>query len=688
MDSPLSRFVGVGPVRQRELAELGLRSAGDLLGHLPHRYEDRRKVISVAEALNSLEGHCTVRGVLHDLRAIRVRRRNLNLISGRLSDGSGELQVSWFNRPYLVNQVIPGEEYLLSGKLRPTRGGVQLQNPSCERADSQVHAGRIVPIYLAAGKFGPAFLRRLISDVLDRVDVMETVPEYLPEALLASRGLPPLGEAIVELHRPAESVSIESLNARRSPAHLRLIYGEFFDLQLELALLRADQIEQPKPHEYAVNDRVREVARGILPFRLTDAQKRVLKQIVDDLRQREPMLRLLQGDVGSGKTIIAALALVVAFESGLQGAFMAPTELLAEQHFRTLQSILGERYRVVLLTSSAAEGKQSRALLKQGHAQLAVGTHALIQEKISFRQLGLCVIDEQHRFGVAQRRLLQRKGLRPDMLVMTATPIPRSLALTAYGDLEVSVLDELPPGRSPVATQVVPLEMRSQVYAELHRELRAGAQAYIVFPLIEESRHLEVASIETQGTEIRALLGDVPSAVLHGRMPATERDEVMKAFTGGTLRVLIATTVIEVGVDVPQATIMIIESAERFGLAQLHQLRGRVGRGRRVSRCVALHGKLSVEGERRLACFGSTTDGFEIAETDLDIRGPGELLGTRQAGLPSFRAANLLRDREWLIRARADARELLPRLEEPQFARLRRRILPRVKSRYERFAGG
>jgi ATP-dependent DNA helicase RecG len=376
------------------------------------------------------------------------------------------------------------------------------------------------------------------------------------------------------------------------------------------------------------------------------------------------MRRLLQGDVGSGKTIVAALALAAAVESGFQAAFMAPTELLAEQHYANLERLLGGRYRLVLLTGSAAEAGSLRERLATGEAQLAVGTHALIQETVEFRRLGLTVIDEQHRFGVAQRALLREKGDRPDLLVMTATPIPRSLALTAYGDLPVSTLDELPPGRSPVRTEVVAAGRRAEVYRRLREAVEAGALAYVVAPLIEESGRLAAASLAGVEQGVREALPGFPLAVLHGRMPAAERERTMRAFAAGEVRVLVATTVIEVGVDVPEATWMVIESAERFGLAQLHQLRGRVGRGAAPATCVALHGRLTETARRRLEVFVSTLDGFVIAEEDLALRGPGDLMGTRQAGVPTLRAARLPADWDWLVQARDDARELLERLDE------------------------
>jgi ATP-dependent DNA helicase RecG len=589
--------------------------------------------------------------------------------------------VVWFNRPYLAEQTDAGAEYILYGPVREGNDGPELLNPSCERvADGEeggaLHGGRIAPVYPAVGALGPPFFRRLMGQLVAALDLSRQVPERLPEEVLARHGLPRLGEALRALHDPGPDADIEALCHRRSPAHLRLVYEELLDLQVRLALQRAAE-EVPRTLFYRVDDALRGVARGVLPFRLTGAQKRALREIVGDLQGPAPMLRLLQGDVGSGKTLVAALALVVALENGFQGAFMAPTELLAEQHYANLERLLGHRYRLGLFTGSASDSGALRRRLAAGEVQLAVGTHALIQEGVEFRRLGLAVVDEQHRFGVAQRGLLRSKGGeadRPDLLVMTATPIPRSLALVAYGDLPVSVIDELPPGRLPIATEVLPARQRAAVYRRLREELAAGGRAYIVFPRIEESAD-GAASVEVLGEKVRASLKGISTAVLHGRMPRAERDRAMRAFAAGEVQALLATTVIEVGVDVPEATWMVIESAERFGLAQLHQLRGRVGRGSRPSVCVALHGKLTEDARQRLEAFGSTTDGFVLAEADLAIRGPGDLLGTRQAGLPELRVADLAEHRDWLVQARDDARELLGRLDGPALAGLREAAL-------------
>jgi ATP-dependent DNA helicase RecG len=653
----------------------------DLLRHLPLRYEDRRDVRTIAEISVALSGGShTLRGRLSGVRRIHTRRRGFSVVRAVLHDGTGTLPVVWFNRPYLTGQALEGEEWLLHGEVRQGRSGPELLNPSCERPDQAVHGARIAPVYPAAGGLGPALLRRILDTILAEIDLPRQVLDPLPGGLLARRGLPPLGEALLALHEPRDA-DVRELNARRSPAHRRLIYQELLELQLGLALLRDREREEVRTRQhrrYRVDDELRNVVRGVLPFALTRAQKRALKEIVADLQGPRPMLRLLQGDVGSGKTIVAALALVVALENGYQGAFMAPTELVAEQHFASLERLLGGRYRLGLFTGSRRDAAL-RQELAAGEVQLAVGTHALIQEGVEFRDLGLAVVDEQHRFGVLQRGRLRAKGELPDMLVMTATPIPRSLALAAWGDLDVSTIDELPPGRTPVETRVLPARERRKVYRELRQELAAGGRAYVVFPLIEGSEQLSAASpasITEMGEKVRQLLADVPSAVLYGRMPAAERERTLRAFAAGEVRVLLSTTVIEVGIDVPEATWMVVESAERFGLAQLHQLRGRVGRGPRPSRCIALHGKLGEAGERRLRVFASTTDGFRLAEEDLAIRGPGELLGLRQAGLPGFRVARLPDDLELLMQARDDARELLAGLRGGELDELRRRVTP------------
>ncbi|MFL6194050.1 MAG: ATP-dependent DNA helicase RecG [Thermoanaerobaculia bacterium] len=676
LEAPLRTVPGVGPARARALAEAGLRTVRDLIFHLPFRYEDRRSLLPVAAAVTGAAA--TFRGRLTGLRRLRTRRRGFSLVRGFVEDASGRLAVVWFNRPYLADQAGDGE-YVLHGPVREGKAGLELVNPSCEKAEDEetVHAGRITPVYPAAGKVGPAALRRIVPAVLERVDLPAQVEETIPRELLDRYDLPSLGTALDALHHPAADTAagaLEALNGRRSPAHLRLIYGELLELQVALALLRRREESEPRRHQYRLGPGPRKAIAGIPPFPLTGAQQRVIGEILADLESPHPMHRLLQGDVGSGKTIVAALALAAALESGFQAAFMAPTELLAEQHAANLKSLLGDRYRMVLLTGSAAEAGRLRAAIAAGEVQLAVGTHALFQEAVDFQRLGLAVIDEQHRFGVAQRALLRGKGDRPDLLVMTATPIPRSLALTAYGDLPVSTLDELPPGRSPVRTEVAPAGKRREVYRRLRAAVDAGARAYVVAPLIEESPALDAASLTEVEQRVREALGDVPIAVVHGRLPAADRERALRAFAAGEVRVIVATTVIEVGLDVPEATWMVIESAERVGLVQLHQLRGRVGRGAGAATCVAIHGRLTAGAKARLEVFAATTDGFEIAERDLALRGPGDLLGTRQAGLPALRVARLPEDWDWLVRARDDAREMLGRLDGPALAALQEKV--------------
>ncbi|MGB6992643.1 MAG: ATP-dependent DNA helicase RecG, partial [Thermoanaerobaculia bacterium] len=566
----------------------------------------------------------------------------------------------------------------------------ELLNPTCEPADEALHSGRIVPVYSALGKLGSKALRRLMDQILDQIQLDKEFTDRLPGDLLDNYSLPSLATALATLHRPEGEMAVDRLNERKTPAHERLIYGEFLKLQLELAVLRSLETRERKAHRHVWEEPTQQLLGELLPFSLTAAQQRVLGEIREDMSSPHPMLRLLQGDVGSGKTIVAALALTVALESGHQGVFMAPTEILAEQHHRTLERLLGKRFRVALLTSSSPDQGQLRRELAAGRIQLAVGTHALIQESVSLRRLGLAVIDEQHRFGVAQRRLLQNKGVRPDLLVMTATPIPRSLALTAYGDLALSVIDELPPGRSPISTRVVARSSRPAVYRWLRRRLDRGAQAYVVFPLIDDSERIDAAAVSGFGEEVRALLSRHRSEILHGRSSREERARIMSDFAAGEVKVLVATTLVEVGLDVPRATIMIIESAERFGLSQLHQLRGRIGRGSEPSTCIAIHGRLSSDSTaRRLNIFASSTDGFRVAEADLEIRGPGDLLGTRQSGVPLFRVADLVADREWLEIARKDAREILESSGQRDDLRpLLAAAEKRAADRQQQFAGG
>jgi ATP-dependent DNA helicase RecG len=510
----------------------------------------------------------------------------------------------------------------------------------------------------------PKQQRRLVHDVLQRMPA--TVADPLPSSLREALCLPDRRSALCGAHLPPAAESVDRLNAFRTPAQVRLIFEEFFLFQFGLAARRRAARAEAKPFTIRVDDRVRRAARGILPFRLTDGQKAALKDIVDDMQRPTRMNRLLQGDVGSGKTIVALLAAVVAMENGLQAAFMVPTEILAEQHLAGLRGLLSSsRFDVALLTGAMAPAER-RAVLADvagGRVQLVIGTHALMQEDVRFAQLGLAIIDEQHRFGVVQRAALRAKGLRPDVLVMTATPIPRTLALTLYGDLEVSAIRDKPAGRLPVSTRVEPETRRPQVYELVRQELEQGRQAYVVYPLVEESEKIDLKAATTMADHLaQEIFPAFRVGLVHGRMDADARDRIMRHFARGEIDLLVATTVVEVGIDVPNASIMVVEHAERFGLSQLHQLRGRVGRGTHPSSCMLLHQPaLSEDGRRRLAAMANTDDGFVIAERDLELRGPGDLSGTRQSGMPTLRVGDLGRDHALMEQAWREAERWIDR---------------------------
>ncbi|HEX8491608.1 MAG TPA: ATP-dependent DNA helicase RecG [Pyrinomonadaceae bacterium] len=530
---------------------------------------------------------------------------------------------------------------------------------SDDPALAAIHVGRRVPVYRKLGEFRAKRLREIMHAVLGLVDDTAIV-ETLPADLITRQRLIDRPTAIRRIHFPTDDAPLSDYERARSPAHLRLIFEEFFWVALAIALRRGERVREKKGAVIEITERVRDSISSIVPFTLTSAQERVVKRIFDDMQSDAPMNRLLQGDVGSGKTIVALQAMLAAMENGYQAALMVPTEILAEQHARNVKRLLARTpYRVELLIGSlrATEKRRLHKDLAEGLIHACIGTHALIQESVSFHKLGLVVIDEQHRFGVLQRAELRTRGYNPDVLVMTATPIPRSLAMTAYGDLDVSVIDELPPGRTPIKTVVVGEDQRSGVYKGVEREVRAGRQIYVVYPLIEESEKMDLKDATRMYEQLRdRVFPNFSIGLLHGKMKPSEKEEVMRRFVAGEIQILVATTVVEVGVDVPNASLMVIEHAERFGLSQLHQLRGRVGRGAEQSFCVLLASekKTSVARER-LGIMEETSDGFRIAEKDLEIRGPGEVMGTRQSGLPTFRIGNLVRDVQILEEARREA---------------------------------
>ena len=662
--TPLQFLKGVGPRRAADFARVGLKTVEDLLYRFPLRYEDRSRLQPIAAIRSGVS--VLVSGRVLSTAVHTTRRPGFKVFEALIGDQSGALRATWLNQPYLREVFAKGQQVMLYGttELHPTFG-LQLTNPQYEILDESeretLHAGRIVPVYEKAGGVTCKMQRTIIHAVLEQLPA--DLAESLPETVRQRHRWPSRQAALLATHFPSSGTSVEELNRYATAAQQRLIFEEAFAFQLGLLARRREWMLEPKPATVIVDDRIRASARAALPFRLTAGQRQALKEIVDDLRRPPAMNRLLQGDVGVGKTIVALLAALVAMENGLQVAFMAPTEILSEQHFLTIGRLLqGSRFVVTLLTGGrGAQSHKEREAIAQGDRQLIVGTHALLQRGVQFHRLGLVIIDEQHRFGVLQRATLRTKGAQPDMLVMTATPIPRTLALTMYGDLDVSVIRDRPPGRLPVKTVAKPQSRRDDVYALIREQVGVGRQAYIVCPLVEESDKVDLrAATEMADHLAHDVFPSLRVGLLHGRLKTDCRDRVMRAFANRELDVLVATTVIEVGVDVSNATVMVIEHAERFGLAQLHQLRGRVGRGRQQSYCCLLYqAPLSDDARGRLRAMTDTTDGFEIAERDLALRGPGDFFGTRQAGAPTFRSIDLVRDHRLVAQAQQDAAEWL-----------------------------
>ncbi|MGA9542607.1 MAG: ATP-dependent DNA helicase RecG, partial [Candidatus Sulfotelmatobacter sp.] len=669
LTTPVQYVKGIGPRLAEILATKGISTVGDLLNYLPFRYEDRLNPRGIGE-LRAGE-MATVIGEVRNSGLFRTRKMPIFQLT--VGQGRSKLRCLWFHGTYLQDKFKPGQLIALYGKVeQDSRSGeLQIIQPQFEmlgdagsdgaddKAATSLEVGRIVPIYESAGqgRVTARWFRRVIRTALDDLtpDLAETIPTVVRErlALLSPR------EALWKVHWPEAGESLAELQSSRTPAHIRLIFEELFFIELGLELKRRQQKTQTGI-AFRLDDRVRQAIKKILPFHPTAAQKRVLKEIADDMQKPYPMRRLLQGDVGSGKTIIGFQAAIIAIENGCQVALMAPTEILAQQHYFSARRILENAgYRIVLLTGSleADRKRDIRRHIAQGDAQLVIGTHALLEEKVEFAKPGLVIVDEQHRFGVLQRLKLMKKSgeggddktpAEPDVLVMTATPIPRTLALTLYGDLDLSVLDELPPGRTPIVTRRITDDRSPEVWDFVRKQVAKGHQVYVVYPVIAENEETELKAAIKMYRELSGkVFADLKVGLLHGRLDSELKDQVMRRFQKGELQILVATTVIEVGVDVPNATVMVIEHAERFGLAQLHQLRGRIGRGAAKSYCILMTGgKVTEEGERRLDAMVRTNDGFQIAELDLELRGPGEFFGTRQAGMPSFRVANLIRDRQ------------------------------------------
>jgi ATP-dependent DNA helicase RecG len=709
LSTPVQYVKGVGPRIGEVLAAKGIHTVGDLLHYLPFRYEDRLNPRGISE-LRAGE-MATVVGEVRNSGLFRTR--SMPIFQLTVGQGRARLRCLFFNATYLQDKFTPGQMIALYGKVEEDQRSRELQivqpqfeilgdptdggdNGAEKKAAESLEIGRIVPIYEAIGRLTPRWFRRAIRTALD--NLTPDLPEPIPAAVRAHLGLISPRAALWNVHWPEPGESFEALQSSRTPAHIRMIFDELFFVELGLELKRREQKAQTGI-AFRLDEKARAAIKKILPFHPTAAQKRVLKEIAADMEKPYPMRRLLQGDVGSGKTIVGFEAAIIAIENGCQVALMAPTEILAQQHYFSARRILENAgYRIVLLTGSleADRKREVRRHIAQGNAQLVIGTHALLEEKVEFARLGLVIVDEQHRFGVLQRLKLMKKSgdgenahvgtaapgrpaerssaasppaepAEPDVLVMTATPIPRTLALTLYGDLDLSVLDELPPGRTPIVTRCGADDESPKVWEFVRKQVAAGHQAYVVYPVISEKKIAEKAAAENEETELKAaikmyrelsgkIFPDLKVGLLHGRLDAELKDQVMRMFQRGELQILVATTVIEVGVDVPNATVMVIEHAERFGLAQLHQLRGRIGRGAAKSYCILMTGgKVTEEGQRRLDAMVKTNDGFKIAELDLELRGPGEFFGTRQAGMPSFRVANIIRDAQLLEAAKHEA---------------------------------
>jgi ATP-dependent DNA helicase RecG len=702
--TPLQFLKGVGPRRGADLQRVGLSTIEDLLYRFPMRYEDRGDFQPIARLRPGVSA--SVAGEVVGCTVRPTRRPRFRIFEMLMRDDTGSLRAVFFNQPFLNDVFRPHQRVILFGKLELTSHGLQMQNPQYEivsaaddaatdagqpsveqsnveqsnagqpfrsnvgqpfRAaeEETLHTGRIVPVYEKTGHLTAKMQRTLVHHALGQLPAQ--IADPLPPAVRERQGLVDRRTALHDVHFPQEGTPAAELNSFRTAAQRRLIFEEFFLFQLGLVMRKRRAEADLKARSVVITDAIRDAARRVLPFKLTGDQKKVIAEIVQDMKRPVPMNRLLQGDVGSGKTIVALMAAIVAMENGFQVAFMAPTEILAEQHYINIRRLLeSSRFRIALLTGAtpAKKRREMQAELTGGSLHMVIGTHALVEVEVGFRELGLVIIDEQHRFGVMQRATLRSKGHHPDVLVMTATPIPRTLALTTYGDLDVSIMREMPPGRYPIRTTAKPESRREEIYDFIRAQVDEGRQAYIIYPLVEESEKVDLkAATEMADHLAQDIFPDLRVALLHGRMKQDAKDRVMQAFARGEFHILVSTTVIEVGVDVANASVMLVEHAERFGLSQLHQLRGRVGRGPHQSFCILLYQfPLSDDARERLKALTETTDGFVIAERDLELRGPGDFFGTRQSGLPTLRVGDLVRDHQLMEEAR---REAVAALDDP-----------------------
>ncbi len=651
-DTEIQFLKGVGTGRAELLRNAGVSTVRDLLFFFPFRYEDRRHPARIADLGRSIDTPVLLRGRITSAVARVSPRKRMQLFEAVLDDGTGSVKLIWFNQRFLADSIKRGDRLAVFGAPRASGyNAISIESPDWEKFEGdEEEEGAIVPIYSKVGNIPPKVLRKLVDTALE---TLPQISDPLLEDLRARLHVIDLPTALRTLHQPPE-LTPEFLG-NRSPAHVRMILQEFFTLQLALRVRRASEETKTKSRRIEIGDELREEVKKILPFQLTTAQKRVLREIAEDLRSERPMYRLLQGDVGSGKTIVALIAAILMIRNGHQVALLAPTEILVEQHYQRIRQLLDRSVVVARATGSMSAGERRTLVsgLRAGYIQLVVGTHALLEDRIEFQSLGLAIVDEQHRFGVEQRQKLFAKGEMPDILVMTATPIPRSLALAIYGDLELSVIDELPPGRQRIKTVIREVHEVERVYDFIDKEIDDAAQVYIVYPIIEESEKLNLKPLTVGFEQTRQRFPNRRVAMMHGRMKSDEKEETMQRFKRGEVDILVSTTVIEVGIDVPNASMMLIVDADRFGLSQLHQLRGRVGRGERKSYCVLLHeSNVAPDAKDRLRAFERSKDGFEVAEADLESRGPGEFLGTRQSGAMKFRMGHIVRDYALMEKAR------------------------------------
>lgn len=688
---------GVGPARAKLFRRLGIYTVEDLLYLIPFRYEDRGNIKPIREisqstgVVQNTSAYQTIQGKIISTRVITTPRQRKKIFEATIGDGSGYITAKWFNQAYLKDVLKNGKIVVLSGHAKgdyyshlPYMDGPEFE--IIEEGDSElIHTGRIVPIYHITNGLTQRITRSIIKSALDTYNL----PEIIPEDILNKYNLPSRNEAINIIHFPPEDTDIQGLNTGNTRAHKRFSFEEFILLELGLAMKKS-AVTKESGIVFNVNGPIVNRFYSLLPYQLTSAQQRVVDEISGDMASDHPMNRLLQGDVGCGKTVVALTAMLIAVENGYQAALMAPTEVLAEQHYRNIKAYLDQLGITSCILTSGTKTGEKRTILNdiiEGKMDITVGTHALLEEGVQFSRLGFAVIDEQHKFGVLQRATLKNKGYNPDVLIMTATPIPRTLAMSVYGDLDLSIIDELPPGRMPVKTEWLYGERRKDAYYIIQEELRKGRQVYVIYPLVEESEKVDLKGATEMAEKLREAFSAYSVGLLHGRMKSLEKEDIMNRFQGGDIQVLVSTTVVEVGVDVPNATVMVIEHAERFGLSQLHQLRGRVGRGGNRSYCLLLtEGRVTDEGRCRLSIMERTNNGFEIAEEDLSIRGPGEFFGTRQAGIPELKVANILRDARIVEAARKEAFKIVaedPSIERPEHRSLRNAMERKWRGRLE-----